>query len=198
MSTTSRVFYTILAALVVFVPTMAHAHVLVYMDGGFAIGLAHPFSGLDHLLAMLSVGIISTQMKHRHAIWALPAIFVSAMVGGGLLGVYGVHIAGIETGIALSVVTFGAFMIAGTSLPRVIYSIAAIFGLYHGYAHGVEMPQHAHTVHFAMGFILATATLHLIGVAIGLSSKRISQGYVYLRVAGVMIVGIGLQFLFLA
>ncbi len=168
-------FFITFTLLVVFFPSLASAHIMgdMHLHDSFLAGFLHPLTGLDHLLAMLSVGIISTQMKHSHAIWTLPATFIGAMVIGGIAGMCGVHIAGGEIGIALSVLLLGTFIFSGRKLSaRVMYGFAAIFAFCHGYAHGAEMPEHAHAGMFVAGFIMATATIHLVGVTLGLLSGR--------------------------
>jgi urease accessory protein len=178
-------------------PTVAYAHITGDMGHDFMAGFTHPVSGLDHLLSMLAVGIISTQLKNTYAIWTLPATFVCVMALGGAMGMLGLHMAGAEIGIALSVMLLGASILFGSRLPSaVIYTLVAVFAVCHGYAHGAEMPAHSEALIFAIGFMITTAAIHVAGILIGLSSFRISRGADYLRLAGGAMAGIGAVFVF--
>lgn len=144
---------------------MAHSN----EDGsGFVSGLTHPIYGFDHFLAMLSVGIISSQLGGRN-IWLIPLLFVIAMIGGGVLGMYRIDIPLVETGIALSVIILGIAIIVANKNTSVllIMSCVLFFGTFHGYAHGYEMPDSASPVYYAFGFIVSTACIHLLGVLVG-------------------------------
>lgn len=186
----------LLIAALALLPSTALAHSTADMGSGFMAGFTHPLFGLDHLLAMLAVGIVSTQLKHKYAIWTLPATFVGVMLVGGLIGTSGYKAQGVEVGIALSVVVLGTSIFFGSRLPvAVIYGFVAFFALCHGYAHGAEMPEQAEALMFALGFMLATTIIHLAGVSIGLFATKITQGSEYLRFAGGVIAGMGLQFL---
>lgn len=174
-----------LAALFVVLPlNAALAHTGVGPTAGFAHGLVHPFSGLDHLLAMTLVGMLGVQIGGR-AIWALPLTFVGMMVVGGVLGMTGIAILFVEAGIALSVLVLGA-AVAFAWKPPVAAAIgaAALFALFHGHAHGAEMPASASGLSYSLGFIAATAALHGLGVALGLGVRRLHHGGMALRMAG--------------
>ena len=160
--------------------TQASAHVGVHTGGGFAGGLAHPFLGLDHLLAMLAVGLWAAQQGGR-ALWAVPAAFVAAMLAGGALAWSGFApsqdgLVSIEGGIAASVLVLG-LLIATRQRWSLAYgmALAAAFALFHGYAHGLEMPGAAAPALYAAGFALATATLHGVGMAGLLAGRRALQ-----------------------
>jgi urease accessory protein len=136
--------------------------------GGFTAGLAHPFSGLDHLLAMVAVGIWAVQGGGRR-VWLLPAAFMSMMAAGAALAVQwaapGMTASGVEAGIAASVLALGLLVSLSMRLPAGLsVGITAIFGFLHGYAHGLELPSSAHPARYALGFLLATALLHTSGV----------------------------------
>lgn len=136
--------------------------------GGFAAGLAHPFSGLDHLLAMVAVGIWAVQGGRRR-VWLLPAAFMSMMVAGAALALQwaapGMTASGVEAVIAASVLALGLLVSLSMRLPAGLsVGIAAVFGFLHGYAHGLELPSSAHPARYALGFLLATALLHTAGV----------------------------------
>lgn len=194
----SRIFSAI-ALLLIMLPDMAYAHVTADMGSGFMAGLTHPIFGLDHLLAMLSVGIVSTQLKNKYAIWTLPATFVCVMAIGGAIGMSGVKIEGTEIGIALSVIVLGTSIFFGSKLPPiVVYAFVAFFGMCHGYAHGAEMPEQAEALLFVAGFMITTITIHLAGVSIGLFTTHIHQAVEYLRFAGGVTAGMGVQFLLAA
>lgn len=164
----------------------AHSH-----DAGLIAGFLHPFSGLDHLLAMLAVGLWAAQRGGR-ALWALPASFVGMMALGGTLGGMGVSIAGIEPMIALSVLLLGLLVVLRSRLALLpALSLTAGFALFHGMAHGLEMPQAASPAGYALGMIAATALLHATGVAIGFKFRQL-----YLGLAGAAISMAGLGMLF--
>ena len=177
-----------LAALCLYAGT-ASAHP-GHAAAGFAGGLAHPFLGLDHLLAMIAIGLWAAQQGGR-ALWAVPAASVSAMVLGGGLAWAGLALPHVETGIAASVLVLGLLIATRRqwSVPAGI-AIAAVFALFHGYAHGLEMPQAASPALYALGFVLATACLHGVGVAGSLIGRYAMQA------AGAAIAVSGLAMLF--
>ncbi|NJK40693.1 MAG: HupE/UreJ family protein [Acaryochloridaceae cyanobacterium SU_2_1] len=182
--------------IIALIPTVAHAHPNPITSGAsFASGLLHPLFGLDHLLAMVSVGILSAQLGGR-ALWYVPALFVSAMLMGGMLGIAGLTLPLIEFGIAFSVFALGTSIILSKHIaPGFVILYVAIFGLCHGYAHGAEMPNTAHSWLYALGFVIATTAMHLTGIGIEVISKRIPQGTLLLRIAGAAIAGTGLHFI---
>ena len=163
--------------------------------GSFLSGLTHPVLGLDHLLAMVSVGILSAQIGGR-AIWTVPATFVLVMALGGVLGWVDVGLSAIEVGIAFSVLALGTAIAADRRVPMVAaMSAVGVFAVFHGYAHGAEMPTVAKPVTYALGFMTGTALLHLTGVIIGDISQHYARGKVLLRGAGLAIAGTGAFFL---
>ena len=169
------------------VPTLAHAHPgHGATTGGVGWGLAHPFSGLDHILAMIAVGLWAVQLGKR-ALWLLPLSFVCSMVVGAALGMGGVRLPFVEPAILGSVIGLGALVAFATRLPlsasAALVSIAALF---HGQAHGSEMPANASGLLTAAGFVLATATLHAAGIALGLTLQHTAQQRT-LRLAGAAI-----------
>ena len=164
--------------------------------GSFVGGLSHPVLGLDHFLAMVSVGILSAQMGGR-AIWTVPATFVGVMALGGLLGYIDIGLTAIEAGIALSVLVLGIAIAADKRLPlSIAMSFVGFFAIFHGYAHGAEMPAVANSVTYAAGFLIGTTALHLLGVLIGDISRRYTRGPLVLRVSGAFIAATGMLFLF--
>ena len=165
--------------------------------GGIFAGLLHPLLGIDHLLAMVSVGLLSAQMGGR-AIWTVPATFVSVMALGGLLGILGVPIPFMEYGIALSVVLLGIALVLPKKLPVWLTMVfVGVFALFHGHAHGTELPAISETAldvfAYVFGFLLATATLHLVGALIGQMAVSTPRGSQILRYSGVLIALIGVS-----
>lgn len=169
---------------------MAFAH----MDGSAAHalthGLEHPFVGFDHVLAMVAVGLWAVQLGGR-ALWMVPASFVTAMAIGGAMGVNGVALVGAETGIAMSVLMLGLFILATVRMPVWAGSlIAGLFAICHGHAHGTEMPVDASALVYALGFMVSTALLHGAGIAAGsLTGKYADTRLVRLAGAAVMMIG---------
>ncbi|MEM7331732.1 MAG: HupE/UreJ family protein [Chloroflexota bacterium] len=173
----------------------AHDESTVIQYGSFLAGFTHPVLGLDHLLAMLAVGIVSAQIGGR-AIWTIPATFVGVMALGGVLGLIDIGLTAIEFGIALSVLVLGVAIAAERSLPVVVALIAvALFAIFHGYAHGAEMPSLAEPFLYAFGFLTGTAIIHVIGVLIGDIPKHYKVGPTVLRVLGGGIAVVGVLFL---
>ena len=165
-----------------------HAHTFTGMNG-FYDGLSHPVLGLDHFLAMVCVGVVSSQIGGR-AIWTVPSLFVLSMVLGGAAGLY-IEVLAItlfdiiEWGIIFSVIFLGLSVAIEKKLPINIIMIAvAFFGLFHGLAHGIEMPWAANPLLFALGFSSGTAALHLFGVGIGLVLIRNNFLNIILRILG--------------
>jgi urease accessory protein len=164
-----------LAALILFAGS-ASAHTGDHATvAGFAGGLAHPLLGLDHLLAMIAVGLWAAQQGGR-ALWAVPAAFVGAMILGGGLAWSGIALPQVETAIALSVLVLG-LLVATRRLWAATagMAIAAGFALFHGYAHGLEMPLTASPALYALGFVLTTLGLHGTGIAGSLLGRRAVQ-----------------------
>lgn len=163
--------------------------------GSFIAGLAHPVLGVDHFLAMVSVGILSAQIGGR-AIWTVPGTFVTVMALGGVLGWLNVGLTSTEFGIAFSVLTLGIAIAADRKMPILVaMGAVAIFAVFHGYAHGAEMPSVGNPVRYAMGFMTGTALLHIMGVLLGDISQHYARGKILLRVAGAAIAGAGTWFL---
>jgi len=176
---------TIVLAALCLVAGTASAHP-GHAAAGFAGGLAHPFLGLDHMLAMIAIGLWAAQQGGR-ALWAIPAAFVSAMGLGGALAWSGVALPHVETAITLSVLVLGLLIATQRRAPVMIgMGIAAVFALFHGYAHGLEMPQIASPALYALGFVVATASLHGAGIAGGLFGRRA------MRMVGIGIAATGL------
>jgi urease accessory protein len=166
-----------LAAVLMLAPTTAFAHTGAGYAHGFADGFAHPLGGLDHILAMVTVGVLAWQLGGR-ATWLVPASFVSLMAIGGTFGIAGEPLPWVELGIAASVIVLGAMVALGVKAPlAVAMGIVGLFAIFHGYAHGTEMPLDASGGVYAAGFMLATALLHVAGIALGFLIGRIGDLY---------------------
>ena len=176
------------------VPLPALAHVDAGTAGGFLSGLGHPVSGLDHVLAMVAVGIWGVQLG-RPAIWLLPVVFPLLMAFGGFAGLVGWQLPAIEVGIALSAVVLGGLILGQARLPlAVAILIVAFFAVFHGHAHGTEMADGDSALLYSIGFVIATGLLHAAGIALGLI-HRWETGRVLLRAAGSVVLAGGLYFL---
>ena len=156
-------------------PSFAYAHVGAGETGGFMHGLMHPVSGLDHVCAMLAVGLWAAQMGGR-SVWAVPLTFVGVMALGGALPMLGIGLPFVEQGIVLSVLLLGVLIAASVRLPLVLSSsMVGLFALWHGHAHGAEMPALSSGITYALGFMMATASLHAVGIAFGLAMQRLAH-----------------------
>lgn len=157
-------------------PGMAEAHILQGGGGGFGSGFAHPLAGADHFLAMFAVGLWGAQMGGR-PVWTLPVTFPLVMVLGGLAGIAGLALPGIEIGIALSLVALGLAVAFAWKPPEAVaLALIGVFAVCHGYAHGAELPAAADPADYAVGFVLATGLIHLLGIGVGLLLQRPMQG----------------------
>lgn len=148
-------------------PTLAFAH--PGHDGVSLVhGFTHPLGGIDHIAAMVAVGLLAARIGGR-ALWLVPASFVAAMALAGLVGMAGFGLPYVEAGILLSVVVLGAIVVLRVTMPvAAAMGLVAFFAIFHGYAHGVEMPETASGLAYGAGFAAATALLHALGVGIGL------------------------------
>ena len=168
----------------------AHAHVGVGPVHDVLHGLEHPLTGLDHVCAMVAVGIWAAQRGGR-AIWLVPLSFVLVMAIGGALGMAGVSLPFVEPGIVLSVVVLGLLVAAAVRLPLLVsVLIVGLFALAHGHAHGAEIPAVASGFAYAVGYIVATTVLHLAGISFCLLGQRVSTSQA-VRLAGVAIAACG-------
>ncbi len=177
-------------ALAMLATVSASAHSFATTGIGFTAGFLHPPSGLDHLLAMVSVGIWGAELGPP-AIWLLPIAFPAIMAVGGALGVIGVPLPAGELLIGLSVVVLGSLVAWARQVPVwAAFIIVGVFALAHGHAHGVELPRSADAVAFTIGFVLSTGLLHLAGILIGLLN-RWPSGLAAIRIGGVLIAAAG-------
>lgn len=175
-------------------PMPARSHDGTGLAGGFVAGFQHPLLGLDHMLAMVSVGLWGAFLG-RPLIIALPVLFPIAMAAGAAAGMVALPVPPVELGIAASVLTLGLMILLAVRAPvPVACAIVAIFALFHGYAHGTELPAAADPVGYTTGFILCTGLLHLTGIAIG-TLKNVPAGTTALRTAGGVIAAFGAWFI---
>lgn len=181
-----------LAAAATVAASPAFAHTGVGGVSSFAAGIAHPLGGLDHILAMVAVGLWAGLTGGR-ALWAYPAAFIAFMVVGGLVGFAGIDLPMVEVGIALSVVVLGACVALRASLPVAVgAALCAVVAIVHGYAHGAEMHAEHGAIGYAAGFVLATALLHGVGIALGIGLSRLPLIAVRATGAAVAIAGVAL------
>ncbi len=175
----------------------AWAHGQQGQAAGFLTGLQHPVSGLDHVLAMVAVGLWGAQLG-APAIWLLPVTFPLVMACGGFLGLLGVPLPGVEIGIAASAILLGA-MVATQARPPLWLAATAVafFAVFHGHAHGTELPAGQSGLLYSVGFVAATGCLHATGIAIGLV-HRWQWGRIALRIAGAAVAAAGVVFLWRA
>jgi urease accessory protein len=153
-------------------PHAANAHISAGHTSGFLHGIQHPIGGLDHITAMVAVGLWATQLG-GHALWLIPSTFLGAMLLGSGLGHLFGSIPGIEIGILASDFVLGILILAGLRLsPALSLAIVGIFALFHGFAHGAEMPTTVMGLTYGAGFVISTALLHGIGIAIGFGIER--------------------------
>jgi urease accessory protein len=164
-------YATALLAIGLILSNVVHAHIGVHANGSFETGLMHPFSGMDHMLAMLAVGLWAAQSGGRNVL-ALPAAFITAMALGAVIGLSGAALPLAETGIALSVAILGAMLaLAVRGEWQWSAPLIALFALFHGLAHGAEIPQFVNPAGYFAGFLMATAMLHACGVAAAITLK---------------------------
>ena len=175
----------------------AAAHMGTGLPGGFVSGFRHPLSGIDHLLAMISVGLWGAFLG-RPLIYALPVVFPAMMVVGAIMGMFVVPLPPVELGIALSVVVLGGCIALSLRAPVWAASIiVAVFAVFHGYAHGKELPSAADPVSYSAGFVLATGLLHVAGIGLGLLND-LPNGVVATRSMGAVIAAVGIGLLYRA
>lgn len=172
------------------IPGVANAHTGVGDTNGFLHGLSHPIGGLDHILAMVAVGLWAAQIGGR-ALWLIPSAFVLAMSGSSILGHFGLPLPGVEQGILASDFVLGLLILFAARLPLAVsMGIVGVLAIFHGYAHGAEMPETVSGLTYGMGFILSTGILHLIGIGIGLSIDKLESSLrqSFFRISGAAVI----------
>jgi urease accessory protein len=187
----------ILPCFILFAPARAFAHVQGAEALGFFSGLAHPVSGPDHVLAMIAVGLWGAQLG-APAIWVLPIAFPLVMAAGGMLGLIGVSIPGIEYGIAASAILLGT-AVAFEVRPSIVIAalLVGVFAIFHGHAHGTELPPGQSALLYSIGFVIATGCLHGLGIGVG-AVHQWAWGQKLLRTAGAAVAVGGVFFMWRA
>ncbi len=192
-----RAFQIVLGAVAIaaMIAAPAEAHEGTGLPGGFVAGFLHPLTGPDHMLAMVSVGLWGAFLG-RPLIYLLPMVFPAMMVVGAAIGMAGVQLPPVELGIAISVLALGLMILFAIRAPvGVAVAIVGLFALFHGYAHGAELPSAADPIGYSAGFVLCTGLLHVVGISLGLA-RGLPGGTVALRAAGGLIALCGAGFLF--
>jgi len=175
-------------------PSAAWSHADLHPGGGFVAGFLHPISGLDHLVAMVAVGLWGAVLGPP-ALWLLPLAFPPVMALGGLLALLGVPLPGVEVGIALSGLVMGLMVLCELRPPLWFAAlIVATFAVFHGHAHGAELPTGANALLYSLAFVIATGMLHLVGILLG-EARRWPGGRAWVRLAGAGVALVGLWFL---
>lgn len=174
-------------------PAFAHADA-AGVTGGFVSGFTHPLFGWDHVAAMFAVGLWGVFLG-RPAIWILPVVFPLVMAFGGVLGLLNVPVPAIETGIAVSSIVLGLLIALAVKAPLWVAAvIVGAFAIFHGHAHGTELPGSANPLAYSVGFVISTGLLHLAGIAFG-ELARLPYGKIAVRVGGGLIALAGVGFL---
>jgi urease accessory protein len=167
----------LLSLTLVTLPTAAYAHTGAGDTSGFMHGFMHPIGGLDHVLAMVAVGLLAARLGGR-ALWLVPLSFVTAMILGGVAGASGFDMPFVELGISGSILVLGFVLALGRQLPTALaMAMVGFFGIFHGHAHGTEMPVDAQGFAYGAGFVLATALLHASGLALGFGADRLAGSW---------------------
>jgi urease accessory protein len=183
--------FVILLLLLSSVPVFAHTG---DTGGGFTSGFSHPIGGLDHVLAMVAVGVWGAQLGRPH-VWLLPMAFPLMMACGAALGLMGYPLPMVEVGIACSAIALGLMVLLEAQPPQMVsLALVAFFALFHGHAHGTELPAGQNGLLYSFGFVISTGLLHAVGIGIG-TIHRWHAGRVILRTAGAGVLGGGLFFL---
>ena len=164
-------------ALATLLPSAAYAHTGVGDTSGFAHGFMHPIGGLDHVFVMVAVGLLAARLGGR-ALWLVPLSFVTMMIVGGIAGVSGIGLPFVELGIAGSILVLGFVIALGRQIPTPLaMALAGFFAIFHGHAHGTEMPVDAAGFAYGAGFVAATALLHAAGIALGIGADRLGSAW---------------------
>ncbi|MEI8395506.1 MAG: HupE/UreJ family protein [Rhodospirillaceae bacterium] len=186
----ARYLFAMVGTAVALAATTAHAHTFGTTGFGFMEGIGHPISGIDHIMAMVAVGLWASQEGGR-ALWVLPVTFVTMMTFGAFLGVAGIPVPAVELGIAASVLVLGALIAMSARLPlAAAMALVGACAIMHGHAHGAEMPEAAAPILYGIGFVLGTSILHTIGVGVGYWARS-SIARVAVRVSGGAIAAAG-------
>lgn len=189
--------FTVLLATGVLLPLLAQAHIEQGQATGLLTGLQHPWSGLDHILAMIAVGLWGALLGNP-AIWVLPIAFPMMMSFGAMMGLLGIPLPGVEIGIAVSAIGLGLMVSLDVRARLPIAAVlVGFFAIFHGHAHGTELPEGQSGLLYSMGFVIGTGLLHGVGILIGLVDVY-PAGKTMLRLAGMFIAAMGCLFLWRA
>ncbi len=184
-------------ALCALVSPVAQAHVQGNPAAGLVTGFGHPWSGLDHILVMVAVGVWGAQLG-RPAVWLLPVAFPMMMAAGGFIGLLGLPFPSVEVGVSLSAIVIGFMvLIEARASMKLIVALVGLFALFHGYAHGTELPEGQNGLLYSIGFVVGTGLLHCVGIGLGLL-HRFESGKLVLRGAGSVVMMMGGIFLWQA
>jgi urease accessory protein len=190
----AMLIHTVMLALLFGVATDVAAHAEAGVAGGLVSGFLHPIFGVDHMVAMVAVGLWGAQLG-KPAIWVLPITFPLVMAGGAVLGVAGVPLPAVETGVSASALVLGAMVALRVRPPLALAStLVAAFAVWHGYAHGAELPQAVNPLAYGIGFVISTGLLHLTGIVLGVL-VRWPAGAGLVRACGAGIAATGVYFL---
>jgi urease accessory protein len=185
------------AALLVLFPTAALAHTGAGAAFGFSDGFWHPLGGLDHLLAMFAVGLLAARLGGR-ALWLVPGAFVIMMIIGAFAGIAGLSLPGVEHAIGLSIIAIALPVAFALDMPVILaMALVGAFAIFHGHAHGAEIPQDAAVTSYVLGFAVATALIHGAGVFSGLGFARLAKRELLLRASGASIAAAGVALVLL-
>lgn len=188
-----QLIYTVLLLALSTGTALAHSDA-ASLSGGFMSGFTHPLFGWDHVAAMVAVGLWGAFLG-RPAIWLLPVVFPLVMAFGGVLGVLGIPVPAVETGIAVSALVLGMMVVLALRPPLWVAAVlVGAFAIFHGHAHGAELPEAANPLVYSVGFVIATGLLHLTGIAFG-ELSRWSWGGAVVRAGGAVIALAGVGFL---
>jgi len=180
--------------LLIVLPSLAFAHTEEGVVGGFISGFLHPIYGPDHVVAMVAVGMWGAFLRNP-AIWLLPVVFPLVMAVGGALGVIGMPLPLVEVGIAASAIVLGLMVLLAVRPPLWVAAVlVGAFGIFHGHAHGTELPDASNPLSYAIGFVLATGLMHIAGIAFGMLAGS-PRGRIAVRTAGGLISASGIYFL---
>lgn len=184
----------VLSLMALVMPVVAFGHAPEGAGGGLLTGFLHPILGYDHLIAMVAVGLWGAFLGER-ALWLLPIVFPTVMAIGAAVGILGLELPWVEFVIALSGVVLGACILAKFQAPLAIAMVlVGVFALFHGYAHGLEMPAQTSVLAYGAGFVVGTGLLHMVGIGLGFLT-HLPQGEWMVRACGAVISAVGLTYL---
>lgn len=168
-------FISLAVLIAILSPSVAQAHTGASATSGVLAGFLHPFTGLDHILAMVGVGLIAVMLGKKN-IWALPLTFVASLFVGSLVGQLGLQVGFVEEGILVSNILLGLLLLTNIKLPKVVlYTVIGVFAIFHGFAHGAEIPASVSALNYSLGFVSSTIALHGLGIVSGYIADKYSK-----------------------